>query len=68
MPSIEDRLVALAIGRILRMGSRPEQPGDAEEYQRCKRIILDQLCPHGLPIDTRPSYARDYGKGAQGDW
>lgn len=30
----------LALGRILRMGSRPTQPGDMAEYERCKAIIM----------------------------
>lgn len=37
----ERRTVSLAIGRILRMGSRPGQPGDIEEYYRCRGIVLD---------------------------
>lgn len=57
--------VDLAFGRILRLASRPSQPGDVEEYERCRRIILDAL-PAGAE-DYTPSYARDRLKGAQGD-
>ena len=32
--------VQLAIGRLLRLGSRPTQPGDIDEYERCRTIIL----------------------------
>ncbi len=32
-------LVELSIGRILRLGSRPAQPGDIEDYEHCKAII-----------------------------
>ena len=32
--------VELAIGRLLRVGSRPTQPGDIEEYERCRAIIM----------------------------
>jgi hypothetical protein len=34
------RLAKLALGHILRMSTRPSQPGDVEEYERCKTIIL----------------------------
>ena len=30
----------LALGRILRMAARPPQPGDVDEYYRCRGIIL----------------------------
>lgn len=55
----------LAFGRILRMGSRPTQPGDIEEYERCRAIIMgmrpDAVAPYQL------NWARDRNKGAQGD-
>lgn len=56
--------VALAIGRIFRMAARPEQPGDAAEYERCRRIILDNS-PE--PEETSHCYVRDRLRGAQGD-
>jgi hypothetical protein len=59
-------LVALALGRIFRMGSRPTQPGDIEEYERCRAIILDAIDPPPF-IDYRPNYARDRNSGAAGD-
>ena len=31
----------LALGRIFRICSRPEQPGDVKEYERCRKIIMD---------------------------
>lgn len=34
-------LACLAIGRLLRICSRPYQPGDDEEYSRIRAIILD---------------------------
>lgn len=67
----EDRTIALAIGRILRLGGRPARPGDVAEYERCRSIILGILDPVGLdwtpdrPFET--SYPRDHRKGAQGD-
>lgn len=57
--------VRLALGRIFRMGSRPTEPGDIEEYERCRRIILDEVDP--VAPDWTPNYARDRSKGAQGD-
>lgn len=39
MTADERRISELALGRILRLGSRPAQPGDAAEFERCKAII-----------------------------
>jgi hypothetical protein len=65
----------LALGRILRMGSRPSQPGDIAEYERCRKIIMDVLDPIepntwdflAAKQDTAISYVRDRNRGAQGD-
>lgn len=35
-----DKLAELALGRIFAMGSRPSQPGDLAEYERCRAIII----------------------------
>ena len=56
--------VSLALGRIFRMLSRPEQPGDIAEYERCRAIILAHTQPR--EIGYEPDYARDHLKGAQG--
>ena len=58
------KTVTLAIGRILRILARPTQAGDAEEYWRCRGIILDHS--QAKP-DHTPDYAHDWNKGAQGD-
>lgn len=55
----------LAFGRILRLGSRPTQPGDVAEYERCRQIIIDALAP--VEPEWTPVYARDRSKGAAGD-
>ena len=55
--------VRLAIGRIFSLASRPEQPGDVEQYERCRAVILD--CSEA-PQDHAPNYQRDRLKGAQG--
>jgi len=34
------RAIECALGRIFRLGARPTQPGDIEEYERCRAIIL----------------------------
>jgi hypothetical protein len=65
----------LALGRILRMGSRPSQPGDVAEYERCRKIIMDALDPIetntwdflAAKHDATISYVRDRNRGAQGD-
>ena len=59
-----DAQVQLAIGRIFRLASRPHQPGDIAEYERCRALILDHS---EMPNDCAPNYARDRLKGAQGD-
>ena len=60
----ERQTVNLAIGRIFRLASRPAQPGDVENYERCKALILDIVEP--LPFYA-PNWVRDRMKGAQGD-
>ena len=67
----EARAVAsLAIGRLLRIGSRPERPGDTEEYFRVRSIIMDasEAIRDGRPIDPvwQPNYARGHNRGAAG--
>ena len=57
--------VSLALGRIFRMLSRPEQPGDIADYERCRAIILAQTEP--AQPEWQPNYTRDRLKGAQGD-
>lgn len=37
------KVVELALGRIFRMGSRPFQQGDIEEFDRCKALIMNAL-------------------------
>lgn len=41
MMNTEQTTVELAIGKIFRMMSRPTEPGDVAEYERCRAIILD---------------------------
>lgn len=52
------------MGRIFRLMSRPEQPGDIADYERCRAMILNLS---DNPRDEAPNYARDRLKGAQGD-
>lgn len=59
-----DKVVRLALGRLFRLGSRPTRPGDAEEYERCRLLIL-AAAP--AVADARPNYARDRHHGALGD-
>jgi len=55
--------VQLAIGRLVRILSRPEQAGDVETYHHLRQIILDAS---PTPPDHAPSWARDRLNGAQG--
>ncbi len=63
--SKREKQVDLALGRIFRMGSRPTRPGDVEEYERCRSIILNSTDP--VTASWTPNYARDRNKGATGD-
>lgn len=64
----DTQIINLAIGRIFRIVSRPTQPGDVAEYERCRAIIMDLAEAAGhIGVDHRPNYARDSRKGAPGD-
>jgi hypothetical protein len=62
--------VQLALGRIFRLMSRPEQTADAAQYEACRALIIDayEAAHGGMPQpDWEPDYARDRWAGAQGD-
>ena len=63
--AIVSATIELALGRILRLASRPEQSGDVAEYERCRTIIMDELEP--IAADYQPNWQRDRLKGAEGD-
>jgi hypothetical protein len=63
---MKNTTVELALGRIFGMMQRPEQPGDVAEYERCRRIVLDELAPLGPVVSYQPNYARDRNRGAAG--
>lgn len=63
--NLDRKLCELALGRILRLASRPAQPGDEAEYDRCRAIIMEHF-PEPTP-DYKPCYVRDRNKGAAGD-
>lgn len=65
MTNEDKSTVNLAIGRILRMASRPTQPGDVAEYDRCRALILNLCQP--VAAGYTPNYARDRLCGAAGD-
>ena len=64
--------INLALGRIFRLASRPEQPGDGAEYERCRSLILNALDPdmtiHNAVMAQQHDVGRDRMKGAQGQW
>jgi hypothetical protein len=60
--SVNRAAIALALGRILRLASRPAQPGDVEQYEDSRRLILDLAGP--AKPGYVPSYARDRLKGS----
>jgi hypothetical protein len=66
---LADQVISLCIGRVLRLGSRPEQPGDEAEYDRVRNLALDAADHLGMVYrpDRRPCWVRDRSRGAQGD-
>ena len=56
--------VNLAIGRIFRLASRPAQPGDVADYERCRAVILAIVATP--PSAYVPNWARERLQGAQG--
>jgi hypothetical protein len=61
----QDKVFQLAMGRIFRLMSRPTQPGDVEEYERCRAIVMSASEPR--QPNYVPNYARDRRCGAAGD-
>jgi hypothetical protein len=64
--------INLALGRIFRLASRPEQSGDIADYERCRSLILNALDPnmviHHAAMAQQHNVGRDRMKGAQGQW
>jgi hypothetical protein len=63
---IETGIVNLALGRIFLLMSRPFQPGDVEEYERCRRIVMDHS-GGDCAAPYAPNYVAQRLMGAQGD-
>lgn len=64
----DQRVLTCAIGRLLRLMSRPEQPEDSAQYHMARSAALDAADRLGLGIaDRRPNYAAQRHSGAQGD-
>lgn len=61
----EAKTIDLAMGRIFRMMSRPTQPGDVAEYERCRSIILNMV--GDVPTSYVPNWAAQRLSGAAGD-
>lgn len=60
--------VQLALGRLLRMMSRPSQPGDVAMFHKIVAVVTDAHDErNGQRIDYRPSYAAQRLMGARGD-
>ncbi len=52
----------LALGRIFRIMSRPHKQGDTEDYEKCRKILLDLVPEQGDTLAHLPehSYGRDH--------
>lgn len=68
MTVAQNALASLAFGRILRMASRPSVAGDVEEYERCRKIIMDAAGDTGdfATLDKMPLPGWNFGSGATG--
>ena len=58
-------LMRLAIGRLFSVASRPERPGDAAEFFRCRGAVLDAAevlerspAPDAEPFAVRKGHDR----------
>lgn len=64
----DERLLTLACGRLFRLLSRPQQPGDVEAYYAARAVALDAAERLGLNrARYEPNYARERNSGAAGD-
>lgn len=50
-------LMRAAIGRLFRLGSRAEQPGDAEQFAKIRSAVLDAGDALGLGQGHQPQHA-----------
>lgn len=57
--------VQMALGRIFKLMSRPEQPGDIAQYEAARRVVI--AYSDEPRVDWVPDYGRDRLRGAQGD-
>lgn len=62
------KIAELAFGRVLRMAARPEQEGDVTEYERCRRIIMDEMGGYqtAATVERPPLPGWNFGSGATG--
>lgn len=54
-----DRLTKLALGRLLALVSRPSRPGDVEQYEMCRAVIMganEGRVPDYTPPQTHAAY------------
>jgi hypothetical protein len=56
--------VQMALGRIFKLMSRPTQPGDVEQYEKARAVVL--AYSDEPKLDWVPNYCRDRLRGAQG--
>ena len=59
----------LALGRIFRMLSRPFEPGDIEQYERCQAIIMAEAEAEGCVVHRylNPGKSPTRARGARGE-
>ena len=66
--SKQSKIMELALGRIFRLGSRPTQPGDIEQYEAARHAFLTayDADPFEVKPDHSPNHVRDRNRGATG--
>lgn len=57
-----NKVMQLALGKILRIGSRPSEEGDIQLYENAKFAFLDAAEFLGVEgkADMRPDYSNDF--------
>ena len=59
-------ITELALGRIFRLLSRPYQPGDIEQYEKCRKVVMELADTDGEELQRPPLPGWNFGRGAEG--
>lgn len=62
----ENLLMKCAIGRLMRILSRPTQPGDAKQYAMCRRVVMELAGDEDRDDDIPPLPGWNFGRANTG--